>query len=164
MKLHKYTVHQLREAIVSSKSVRQTLKKLGVSPYGGNYDVFWKAAKHFGLDTSHFAGQGWNAGKTFPPKRDLQSYLNNDYPISSHKLRIRLLREGIFSHQCVGCRLTEWLGEPIPLELDHISGDRHNNNLNNLRLLCPNCHASTPTYRRSKSSLVPKAGFQPARS
>lgn len=162
MKLHKYTEHQLREAVASSKSVRQTLKKLGVAPYGGNYDVFWKAARHLSLDTSHFTGQGWNAGKTFPPKRELQSYLNNDHSISSHKLKIRLLREGVFSRQCVRCCLTKWLDEPIPLELDHVDGNRRNNNLSNLRLLCPNCHASTPTYRRSKSSLVPEAGFEPA--
>ena len=162
MKLYKYTESQLRKAVASSGSVRQVLKKLGVAPYGGNYTVFWKAVEHFNLDTSHFLGQGWNSGKTFSPKRELQSYLNNEYSITSHKLKLRLLREGVFSHLCVRCQLTEWLEEPIPLELDHIDGNRRNNNLSNLRLLCPNCHASTPTYRRSKSSLVPGTGFQPA--
>ena len=162
MRLHKYTENQLRDAVASSSSVRQTLKKLGVAPYGGNYDVFWKAAEHFNLDTSHFLGQGWNLGKTHPPKRELRSYLNNEYSIGSHKLRLRLLREKVLPHRCVRCQLTEWLGGPIPLELDHVDGNRQNNHLDNLRLLCPNCHTLTPTYRRSKPSLVPGAGLEPA--
>jgi 5-methylcytosine-specific restriction endonuclease McrA len=43
--------------------------------------------------------------------------------------------------------MTEWLGQPIPLEIDHIDGDSTNNSLDNFRILCPNCHAQTPTYR-----------------
>ena len=52
MNLHKYTLNQLEEAIKSSKSLRQTLLKLNVSPFGGNYDVLRKAISHFSLDTS----------------------------------------------------------------------------------------------------------------
>lgn len=49
--------------------------------------------------------------------------------------------------RCSECGLTEWRGQPIPLELDHISGNRRDLRVENLRLLCPNCHALTPTYR-----------------
>jgi hypothetical protein len=48
--------------------------------------------------------------------------------------------------RCEGCLLYDWCGEPIPLELDHINGDRSDNRLEKLRLLCANCHALTPTY------------------
>lgn len=48
---------------------------------------------------------------------------------------------------CYECKLTEWCGKNIPLELDHIDGSHNNNSLDNLRLLCPNCHAQTETYR-----------------
>ena len=45
------------------------------------------------------------------------------------------------------CKGETWLGNPIPLELDHINGDAGNNKFENLRLLCPNCHATTPTHK-----------------
>jgi hypothetical protein len=51
-------------------------------------------------------------------------------------------------HRCAVCGLAEWLQQPIPLELDHIDGDTDNNGAENLRLVCPNCHAQTGTHRR----------------
>jgi hypothetical protein len=49
--------------------------------------------------------------------------------------------------RCMMCGNTEWLEQPIPLELDHIDGDASNNLPINLRLICPNCHALTPTWK-----------------
>jgi hypothetical protein len=147
MKLHKYTEGQLRKAVESSASLRQVLIKLNVAPYGGNYAVLNKAIEHFQLNTTHFSGQAWSKGKSLPSKRTLEEYLENRKPIQSYKLKNRLLEEGIFKRQCLNCRRTEWGDQPIPLELDHIDGNNKNNRLENLRLLCPNCHALTPTYR-----------------
>jgi hypothetical protein len=67
MRLYKYSEEQLREAVKSSTSLRQVLQKLGVAPYGGNYDVLRKAIGFFNLQTSHFTGQAWNKGKNCPP-------------------------------------------------------------------------------------------------
>lgn len=50
-------------------------------------------------------------------------------------------------HQCMMCKSTEWMGEPIPLELDHIEGDASKNKPEDIRILCPNCHAMTPTWK-----------------
>ena len=153
MKLRKYTERQLREAVIKSTSLAQTLSKLGVAAYGGNYYVLKRAIHHFNLDTSHFTGQVWNKGRNTGPKQPLRKYLSNELQISSCKLKERLLSEGIFAPICSSCKNTEWLGQPIPLELDHIDGNRSDNRLVNLRLLCPNCHAFTPTYRGRKKSL-----------
>ena len=56
-------------------------------------------------------------------------------------------------YKCEKCQLPEWQGQPITLELDHIDGIKKNNTRDNLRLLCPNCHAQTPTWRKKKSAL-----------
>jgi len=147
MKLHKYTEQQLKKAIRTSRSMRQALKQLKVAPYGGNYDVLRKAIQHFRLDTSHFTGQAWNRGKQTSPKRPIKDYLENKAAIQSYKLKNRLLKENLMTRQCTHCGLSQWQGQAIPVELDHINGNNQDNRLDNLRLLCPNCHALTPTYR-----------------
>lgn len=80
----------------------------------------------------------------------------------SNKLRIRLLNEGIKQHKCECCLNQMWLGKPIPLECDHIDGDNSNNLLENLRLLCPNCHAMTESYRgKNKYKARNKHAYKP---
>lgn len=56
-------------------------------------------------------------------------------------------RDNLFKEDCYECHITEWNGKPIKLELDHINGVNHDNRLENLRLLCPNCHSQTETFR-----------------
>jgi hypothetical protein len=138
MKLHKYTLEELTQAINESYSLRQVLIKLDVAPYGGNYSILKKAIKHFKLDTSHFKGQAWNKGKKLPAKYSLSDYLENKSYIQSYKLKNRLLENNILKPVCSNCHNEIWLGKPIPLELDHINGVNKDNRLNNLRLLCPN--------------------------
>ena len=147
MKLYKYTETELIDAVSKSTSMRKTLLNLGVAPYGGNYEVLKKAIRHFDLDVSHFKGQAWNKGLRLPAKKALGEYLVKNSNISSYKLKSRLLRERLFELECSNCKNTTWLNQSIPLELDHINGDNRDNRLANLRLLCPNCHALTPTYR-----------------
>ena len=145
---HSYTIEEFKSAVQVSYSIAQALTKLGVSPRGGNYRVFKKFEKLYEIDTSHFTGQGHLRGKTHNFNTiPLGEILVKDYEYSSNKLRKRLISEGIKEHKCECCGLNEWLGEPIPLELDHIDGDHYNNILENLKILCPNCHAKTPTYR-----------------
>lgn len=158
---HSYTIKEFRDAVQGSYSIAQALTKLGVSPKGGNYRVFKKFEKLYGIDTSHFTGQGHLKGKTHKFNTiPLEEILVKDYEYNSNKLRKRLISEGIKEHKCECCGLNEWLGEPIPLELDHIDGDHYNNSLENLKILCPNCHAKTPTYRgknkKSKDSQTTK--------
>jgi len=152
MKLHKYSLDQLKQAINESTSLRQVLIKLEVAPYGGNYEILKKAIKHYHLNISHFNGQAWNKGRKLAPKYSITDYLENRIPIQSYKLKNRLIENSLLKPACSNCKNEKWLGKPIPLERDHINGDNKDNRFENLRLLCPNCHALTPTYRSKNRS------------
>lgn len=142
-----YTDDQFVEAVASSTSYRQALGKLNLNQTGGNYKSMKDRITSLGLDISHMVGKCHNKGKFPGPKRPLSDYFYVGSPIQSHRLRLRLIKEGYKQASCESCGLTEWLGEPIPLELDHISGNHKDNRLENLRILCPNCHYQTPTHR-----------------
>jgi hypothetical protein len=62
-------------------------------------------------------------------------------------------------HRCESCLLETWMEKPIPLEMEHVDGDSRNNVKDNLKLLCPNCHAQTPTWRRRKGANNGKAKY-----
>ena len=152
-KTKRYTDKQFEEAVRESISWAGVLKKLGLVAAGGNYSSAQGRAKKLHLGTDHFLGQGHLKGKThnWGKKMSLKEALvkNSPYASSGH-LRSRLIKEGIFEEECSECKLTEWRGKPITLELDHKNGDRRDNRKVNLRLLCPNCHSQTPTFRNKK--------------
>ena len=80
------------------------------------------------------------------PYMSFMEYIKTDNP-QTNKIRIKLFRDGLKEEQCERCKLKEWQGVRIPLELHHKDGNKKNNNLSNLEILCPNCHALTDTYR-----------------
>lgn len=98
----------------------------------------------------HITGKGYLKGKThnWGEEKNLSEILVKDSSYTNtSKLKERLLKKGLMNYKCYKCGGREWLGEPIPLELEHINGDRFDNRIENLTLLCPNCHAQTDTYR-----------------
>ena len=101
-----------------------------------------------------YAGNQGSKGLSKSNGQDLSlvEYLAKSIDIQSNKVRKKLLAEGYKEHRCECCGLTEWLNEPIPLELHHKDGDRNNNTLENFELLCPNCHAKTDSYRGKNCS------------
>jgi hypothetical protein len=140
---------QFIQTVRESKSIAEVLRNLGYQPNGGMHRMIVRKIKNFGLDTSHFVGQGWARGlkrpsKSVTPLAEIM-VANSTYQ-STAKLRRRLITEGLKKPECEGCGLRTWRGEPLPLALDHINGDHTDNRLENLRILCPNCHALTDTW------------------
>jgi Zn finger protein HypA/HybF involved in hydrogenase expression len=146
--MKKYTEEQLIEAVKTSFSYRQVLVKLGVEPYGGNYSVLKNNIRKLNIDVSHMTGQGHLKGKNHNYNtRPIAELLVENSIYQSFKLKNRLLKEGLKEHKCEMCGITEWMSKPTPLELDHMNGNNKDNRLENLRVICPNCHAQTETYR-----------------
>lgn len=139
----KYTKDFLEPIVKQSKNFSDLLRKLNLQFTGGNNSYIRKVIKREGIDTSHFTGKGSNKGKKFPSKHPIQDYLSNKRYITSSNLRLRLIKEGYFGKCCSKCGLSEWMGVELPLELHHKDNNHNNNSLDNLQILCPNCHAIT---------------------
>lgn len=146
----KWTREQLTDAVNTSGSIRQVIQKIGLVPAGGNYVQVQQYLKRYEIDTSHFHGMGWRKGNTTPatPPQPLKKILTKNSSYQSYKLKSRLWAEALKPKECEMCGWKEISSDGrLPLELDHINGDRYDNRLENLRVLCPNCHSLQPTHR-----------------
>lgn len=142
MPKNNFTEEQIREAVNNASSIAEMCRHLGIIPAGGNYGSMKRLIARFEIDVSHFTGQSWRKDKF------------TDSPNSKITIKKKLIRDR--GHQCESCDNTTWLELPIALELEHIDGDNTNNVEENLLLLCPNCHAQTITWRRTKSVFIPQ--------
>lgn len=135
---------EIIEAVKNTFSIRQLLNRLNILASGGNYELVRKWIEQLKLDISHWSKQRQLSTSRKPLSvQDL--LVDNIWHGSGFKNR--LIREGILTEQCVKCKIGPiWNGEKLVLHLDHISGKRNDNRLENLRLLCPNCHSQTDTY------------------
>ncbi len=143
-KWRKMPVEELQKIVQESFSYREVAGKLGYQrDGGGTIKSIHKMCEELNLDTSHFKGQSWNK-----ENYDYLSFSTNSKKKNGEHTRNPLIF--LRGHKCECCGLTEWLNQPITLEIHHVDGDRTNNTLENLQLLCPNCHSYTPNWRRRK--------------
>ena len=138
-KYRNYTDQEFIDICKKVKSIAGLLKGLGLVTAGGNYGQAKLNLQRLNIDTSHWTGQAWSKGQRL---KDWSQYAKSEH-IKPHLIKER-------GHKCECCKLNEWIDKPITLELEHIDGDRCNNEKNNLKLLCPNCHSQTSTWRRCK--------------
>lgn len=95
------------------------------------------------MDIEYKGNQGSKGQKGAPNYINAIEYAKQDNA-KTYVLKLKLLNEGIKEYKCELCGFTEWLGQPIPLELHHEDRNHYNNDLSNLKILCPNCHALQP--------------------
>ncbi|MEU1015941.1 HNH endonuclease [Streptomyces sp. NPDC005898] len=148
----RHTEQRLRAAVAQSTSVKEVVRRLGISNVGGNHAHISRRITALGLDTTHFAAPRGGPKGSLGPVLTLRSPDAGRTP--GTRLRRALLRRGV-PEECAECGTgTEWNGKPLRLEVDHINGDWWDNRPENLRLMCPNCHAVTDTYRGRKRRTV----------
>lgn len=158
--MQKYTKEWLEELCSSSFSYAEVLRKAGRKQGGGTQETLRKKIQEFNIDISHFTGQGWNGhsntitktGK--PEKYSLEEVFCRNSPVTQKVLRSYVERHNILEYKCVNCGCDgNWQDGKISLEIDHLDGENTNNSIENLRYLCPNCHALTDTYRGKNKAL-----------
>jgi hypothetical protein len=137
-------------AVKSSFSIAEALRKMGLSPYGGSYKQFKLRVDRLQIDTSHFTGAGHLKGKkhNWSKKTPLEELLiENSTRVMDSSLKKRIVNDGLLPHKCAICGLENiWQGLPITLHIDHINGNPFDHRIENLRFLCPNCHSQTPNF------------------
>lgn len=152
----KYDKETLEKAVRTSRTYSEVLRKIGASITSGGVQFHVRQRiEMLGLDTAHFAKRGENVGnrhrglcKAIPPKLILIKRTSGKRE-RTERLRRAMLAIGI-QHICAVCSIKTWHDNPLTLEIDHIDGDCLNNERDNVRFLCPNCHSQTKTYCKRK--------------
>lgn len=131
---------ELRTVIAQSKSYTACLDSLGLPKSGTNYKKLKNFINENNINVDHF-------DPYHDRRRPLKEILirDSDYT-NSVRLKNRLIKNDLLDYECTFCGIDEWRGKELSLHLDHINGDTSDNRLENLRLLCPNCHSQTETY------------------
>lgn len=149
----KYTKELLETNVKDCYSFAELCRRLGLKPEGSNPKTLRKKMDEFGVDYSHFTGQAWNKNPENPVYRGKYlPKLCEHSSLSSANVKELVYRLGLKENKCEICGITEWQGNPIICELHHINGDSTDNRIENLQILCPNCHSQTDNFRSKNRS------------
>lgn len=156
--MNKITDEEIIKAITNNKTYASTLKALNKAVNSSQYRWVKSQIKRLNLSISHFqtnserTKQNWLDGKfnsisTKKKISDEELFSKESLVHNTKMIKKRLFEKLQCEYKCYECNISEWNKKPISLELDHINGDPLDNRIENLRILCPNCHSQTSTFR-----------------
>lgn len=140
------TDEQFSAIVATSKSCVDVMRQLGFTCTTGNaQQTVKRRIAELGLDTSHWGTNTKNANIACTTSHE--EYFAKNKPHSGGHIRERILKYNLLPYECELCgNKGEWQGRELRLQVDHKNGDHNDNQLHNLRFLCPNCHAQTETF------------------
>ena len=137
-----FTKEELEKIVKESCSFRELAKKLGYASIGNNTDTIKSRLEKYNISTEHFTGVA--KGVT---KRTKENVFCENSTASQSTLRKWYIKGNYSEYKCAICGLSPfWNGKDLTLTLDHINGHNHDNRLENLRWICPNCDRQLPTF------------------
>lgn len=137
-----WTDDQLQKVVSTSTTYVEVYRKLGL--IGNRHESVIRRMAELGIDAGHFHIRCKRTGPQV--EITLEDILHSGKYFASSYVKTRLLSAGLLEYRCADCGIAEWRGRPLTLQLHHKDGNNRNNKIVNLSLLCPNCHAQTPTY------------------
>ena len=143
-KVYQVSETEFKEIVANANTYSDCLRALRLGTNGGSsLDILKRRINELNCSTDHFGKEVQSVNA----KYSLEEILVENSPYENiARLKQRLVKEGKMEYKCQNCGISEWLGKPITLQLDHINGVHNDHRLTNLRFLCPNCHSQTDTY------------------
>jgi Zn finger protein HypA/HybF involved in hydrogenase expression len=137
---------EFQKLVKESLCASDVFRKLNMTLSGGSFSIFKRRVERENIDISHF--KGGSHFRTKPDKMEYEDILVENSPYkSTSSLRQRLIKDELLKEKCAVCGCKPiWMKKKLTFHLDHINGINHDHRLENLRLLCPNCHSQTETY------------------
>jgi 5-methylcytosine-specific restriction endonuclease McrA len=149
MLIKKYTDKEIRNFLSESYSLWEFCKKIGYkTKTGRTYKIIKENLSSRNINLEEYPHLYKKLGIT--TQKTSQEIFSKNSCYDRKNLKYKLLKQNILEYKCSICNISEWLNKPLSLQLDHINGINNDNRIENLRLLCPNCHTQTPTWGSKK--------------